>query len=56
MNKNHKLSPSLNETSDFKTDKKVKERLEEEKLNIVIEQLKAKFLKEMKKSSKEKVK
>lgn len=38
MNKNHKLSPSLNETSDFKTNKKTKERLQKEQLNIVLDQ------------------
>lgn len=38
MNKNHKLSPSLKETSDFKTNKKTKERLQREQLNIVIDQ------------------
>lgn len=54
MNKNHKLSLSLKETSNFKTNKKTKERLEKEKLNIVIEQLKNKFLKEMEKASKKK--
>lgn len=54
MNKNHKLSLSLKETSNFKTNKKTKERLEKEKLNIVIEQLKNKFLKKMEKASKKK--
>lgn len=39
MNKNHKLSPSLKETSDFKTNKKTQERIKKEQLDIVIDQL-----------------
>lgn len=47
MNKNHKLSPSLKETSDFKTNKEAQAILEKEKLNIIIKQIKEKQTREM---------
>lgn len=46
MNKNHKLSPSLKETSDFKTNKATQARFEQEKVNIIIKQIKEKQTRE----------
>lgn len=47
MNKKHKLSQSLKETSDFKTNKATQARFEQEKVNIIIKQIKEKQTREM---------
>ena len=52
MNKNHKLSQSLKETSDFKTNKATKAVIEQEKLNIIIKKIKEKQTREMLRQSK----
>lgn len=46
MNKNHKLSPSLKETSDFKTNEATKDRFKKEQFNIIIKQVKEEHVRE----------